>query len=1247
MASKKEHRRKQKSRADAAFDAGGESSRYHAGPELNYLNLLEIYGAKRVSERESSRNEAADGKVGGNELQAREALGEAAEYDAQRRDFAAPREREAEFSPAVDAQTLARIEESERQRHIAAAVQARHDAEKVVHIRQEAEAADLARRAEAERMRAEEEDFRRRQASAEAMARRAAEEAEQAEALRRQAREEEERRQREADEARKAQEAEEARWRAAEEERTRREAEEAERAKQKRLLAEEEDFRQRQAAAEAMARRAAEEAEQAEKIRLAEIARAKAEEEEERLRRQAEAEAARIKAEAEAARIKAEDEVRRKREAEAAEQARREAEEAEKIRLAEIARAKAEEEEERLRRRAEAEAARKKAEEAERRKREAEAAEQARREAEEAEKIRLAEIARAKAEEEFAQAKAESARRRNTEAMERARRQTELARLDAEMERQHRHTEEACKSAQANHREYDESDAIEHARYLARKKAELLGESGATARKREGEAAEAVRQQLRQLREVGRKDLPAETPDKTQDAKGAGSTGVEVDASNPAGNSGETGQSKPETSNGKPAEIPAFPTPQTKTGIKNMETVATDRTRKMADDVERARKMAEDVEHARIMAEKVERARIDAEEAEKRHQALMEEERLYKERAAANRAAQMAAETEQVRKMAASVDQARRMNDGLPPAPLEFDNPHWQRQPEIFDSLSGAPRGQSAATPSYAARTAEETLPVTMAAGSGGIPGRPFVHTGGNFAHNHDIETNSKTEEARTVLLPPEKRMYVVMVTPEVAPCAKVGGLGDVILGLGRELMKRGHSVEVICPMYSCMRYDQIEDLHEEYNELWCPHYGEWRPEKVFQGKVGGILPVNFITLGKYTERENIYGYDDDLQRFAYFSRAAMEFMYKSNRRPEIIHCHDWATGLVPAMLWDIYEKLGWTNSRCVYTIHNNECQGLCGWPDKLMSLAGLDAKLYMRPDRMQDDAHKNCLNMMKGGIVYSNFVTTVSPTYATELKTVLGGHGLQTTFVKNSAKLGGVLNGIDYDTWNPATDPKIPARYSAGEDFYEKYKNKTALREWLGMWDAWRPIISVVTRLTAQKGLDLIKQAIFTSIKSEAQFVLLGSAPDPKINNEFLRLQAELKDNHDVNLYIGYHEDLSRLIYAGSDMFLVPSLYEPCGLTQMISLRYGTVPIVRETGGLVDTVFDLDNSGKGLSEANGFTFRDASTVSLNYGLSRAIRLWYENPEAFNRLARNGMRYDYSWRNPAVHYENIYNYIRA
>jgi starch synthase len=553
--------------------------------------------------------------------------------------------------------------------------------------------------------------------------------------------------------------------------------------------------------------------------------------------------------------------------------------------------------------------------------------------------------------------------------------------------------------------------------------------------------------------------------------------------------------------------------------------------------------------------------------------------------------------------------------------PIEGDRAWWEK-PAESEPVSGP-----AEVPDAAAL--DESLPVTL------TPGMESAEPG-SAAGAQGVQAE-----------PQEKKMYVVMVTSEVAPCAKVGGLGDVILGLGRELMRRGHEVEVICPMYACLRYDEIRGLHEEYSELWCPLGREWRREKVFQGTVEGGLKVDFITGGDYTERKSIYGHQDDLERFAYFSRQALEFMFKSNRRPDIIHCHDWATGLVPVMFWEIYQKLGWDNSRFVYTIHNNECQGLCGYADRLLGLVGLDSKANRRPDRLQDDQHRDCINMMKGGIVFSNFVTAVSPSYAGELRSAAGGRGLQYTVTRHSAKLGGILNGIDYDAWNPETDSKLAIRYSAGADFSGKYGNKKALRDWLGLREAWRPIVSAVTRLTHQKGLDLIKHAIFTTLKLEGQFVLLGSAPDPKVGNDFLRIQNELRDNQDVKFYLGYHEDLSHLVYAGSDLFIVPSLYEPCGLTQMIALRYGTVPVVRETGGLNDSVFDIDTSNRGLEGANGFTFRDPTPVSFDYGLTRAMRLWYDKPNIFNRLIRNGMRCDYSWREPGGHYENVYNYIRA
>lgn len=487
--------------------------------------------------------------------------------------------------------------------------------------------------------------------------------------------------------------------------------------------------------------------------------------------------------------------------------------------------------------------------------------------------------------------------------------------------------------------------------------------------------------------------------------------------------------------------------------------------------------------------------------------------------------------------------------------------------------------------------------------------------------------------------------MYVVMIAPEISPAAKVGGLADVVVGLSRQLMDMGHTVEVICPMYSCLRYEQIDNLHEVYEELRVPHFNEWKSEKVFNGTVSGISTF-FVTCGHYTQRESIYGYDDDLFRFTYFCRAALEYMYKAGKRPEIIHCHDWGTALVPVIYFDMYGELGWEESRVVFTIHNNECQGLCWYGDKLLGMVGLDCGKYHTPDRMQDDGKPNCINLMRGGIVYSNFVTTVSPTFALEMKTPQGGRGLHHVLDAYSSKIGGVINGIDYTNWNPETDQKIAHNYSC-ENFVDKYKNKYALREWLQLGDSWKPIVSVVSRLTHQKGLDLIKHAIYSTLRMEGQFILLGESPDGGTNDIFWGIKKELGDSPDVHLWIGYHEDLAHMIYAGSDLFLVPSIFEPCGLTQMIALRYGTVPVVRQTGGLADTVFDVDNSGHGLANSNGYSFFNADPAELDSALSRGIRLWYEHPDTFQKIAENGMRCDYSWADPALDYENIYRFISA
>jgi starch synthase len=440
--------------------------------------------------------------------------------------------------------------------------------------------------------------------------------------------------------------------------------------------------------------------------------------------------------------------------------------------------------------------------------------------------------------------------------------------------------------------------------------------------------------------------------------------------------------------------------------------------------------------------------------------------------------------------------------------------------------------------------------------------------------------------------------MYIVMVTSECAPVAKVGGLGDVVQGLSHELGIRGNAVEIILPKYDCMRYDRIWGLQRAFENLWVPYYDQKIHCDVYFGFAEGLKCFFIEPHGNehFFNRNAFYGFNDDPERFAFFSRAALEFLLQSNKHPDIIHCHDWQTGLVPVLLYGIYQHHGMPHPRACYTLHNLKHQGNSG--EHLLRQVGLDPAQYMTRDRLLDNFNPFAINIMKGGIVYSNFVTTVSPRYAEEIKFSDLGCGLQETLHQYSDKFGGVLNGIDYDVWNPEIDPYIAAQYSP-DTIGEKYLNKDALRNRLWLNHGFKPIVSVVSRLDHQKGVNLIRHGVFHALAHGCQFVLLGSSPDPATNEAFLHLKQELNDNPDCHLEISYNEELAHLIYAGADMILIPSAFEPCGLTQMIAMKYGTVPLVRNTGGLADTVFDADNAHRPYRERNGYVTVDWNQPSI------------------------------------------------
>jgi starch synthase len=293
----------------------------------------------------------------------------------------------------------------------------------------------------------------------------------------------------------------------------------------------------------------------------------------------------------------------------------------------------------------------------------------------------------------------------------------------------------------------------------------------------------------------------------------------------------------------------------------------------------------------------------------------------------------------------------------------------------------------------------------------------------------------------------------------------------------------------------------------------------------------------------------------------------------------------------------------------------------------------------------LQDNFNHAAINLMKGGIVYSNFITTVSPQYRGEILQSSQSFGLGHTLNVHQGKLGGILNGLDYDVWNPETDNHIPRKYGINT-LDDKFANKAALRNRFWLRDVLRPIVCYVGRLDHQKGLPLVTHAIHYCLHNGCQFVLLGTAADARITHQFHELKRHYNDNPDCHIEIGFNEDLSRLIYAGSEMIIVPSLFEPCGLTQMIGLKYGTVPVVRATGGLADTVFDADHAPIPYGERNGYVFNDFNNAGIESALHRAIGMWYSFPNHFRELMQNGMRCDYSWNHPGQHYLNVYELIR-
>lgn len=480
--------------------------------------------------------------------------------------------------------------------------------------------------------------------------------------------------------------------------------------------------------------------------------------------------------------------------------------------------------------------------------------------------------------------------------------------------------------------------------------------------------------------------------------------------------------------------------------------------------------------------------------------------------------------------------------------------------------------------------------------------------------------------------------MYIIQLASELSPVAKVGGLGDVVFGLSEELAQKGHEVEIIIPKYDSLDFRALKNLKVEQRELWS-FEGPYRYNNTVWSAEAGRLKILLIEPHHpkhYFNRGKIYDCPDDSDRFTYFTRTALEYLFKRGRPCDALHCHDWPTALSPVLYKEMYQKMGLSIKKTVMTIHNLQHQGKCA-PANL-SRIGLRGEDFLTPEKLQDPYSPGLLNLLKGGIVYADFLTTVSPNYEKEIKTAPGGCGLDKVLVQYQHKLKGILNGLDETYWNPSTDPHLIARYTKAGVKKGKGENRKHILTHFGLVEKNAPIVASVGRLVPQKSPELILYALKRTLEKGGQFLLLGTTADPALEKAFLAYA----DSGNAAINLDYDESMAHLFFAAADMFIIPSLFEPCGLTQMIAMRYGAVPIARKTGGLADTVFDWDTSTKPLAERNGFTFDFPDTQGVDWALDRALRLWKEDPKTWKKIQSQGMSVDFSWAHAAPEYLKIY-----
>ncbi|MDD7266648.1 MAG: glycogen synthase GlgA [Lachnospiraceae bacterium] len=472
----------------------------------------------------------------------------------------------------------------------------------------------------------------------------------------------------------------------------------------------------------------------------------------------------------------------------------------------------------------------------------------------------------------------------------------------------------------------------------------------------------------------------------------------------------------------------------------------------------------------------------------------------------------------------------------------------------------------------------------------------------------------------------------IALIASESVPFIKTGGLADVVGALPKYFDKEAYETIVILPKYQCMQLRWKERL--EYVTHFYMDLG-WRSQYV------GVLTAEydgvrfyFIDNEYYFAGGRPYGYiHEDVEKFAFFSKAALSALQVIGFHPDIIHCHDWQTGLIPVYLNDSFQQNPFYRGiKTVMTIHNLKFQGIWNL-EKIQDTTGL-ANYFFTADKLESYGDANYL---KGGLVFADRITTVSKTYANEIKTAFYGEGLDGLLRAKENSLSGIVNGIDYEVYNPAADPMIVKNFSVANFRKEKIKNKRALQEELGLaQDDKAVMIGIVSRLTDQKGFDLIACVLEEICSLPIQLVVLGTGEE-QYENMFRHFAWKYPDKVSANIY--YSDELAHRIYASCDTFLMPSLFEPCGLSQLMSLRYGTLPIVRETGGLFDTVQPYNEY---TGEGTGFSFANYNAHEMLDRIEFAVWLFRNKKRAWNKVVEQAMKQDFSWAASAKEYEALY-----